>query len=198
MGIKVGQVALRFGANDFGSLMMEENVVSAAGTTYRTTIEEMERLIRDAGYRPVRRRRQDYSVIEEPRRGRMTRVGIGYDSHRFVEGRPLILGGVTIPHARGLAGHSDADAVAHALTDAILGAAGAGDIGQLFPDTDPQWKDADSMELLRTAHELVRGRGLRPGPGRSHRHHRAAEARPPPRRHGRRAGRPAGRSSPAP
>ncbi len=90
----------------------------------------------------------------------MTRVGIGYDSHRFVAGRPLVLGGVTIPHPEGLAGHSDADAVAHALIDAILGAAGAGDIGQLFPDTDPQWKDADSMELLRTAHELVRGRGL--------------------------------------
>jgi 2-C-methyl-D-erythritol 2,4-cyclodiphosphate synthase len=89
----------------------------------------------------------------------MTRVGIGYDSHRFVAGRPLVLGGITIPHARGLAGHSDADAVAHALTDAILGAAGAGNIGLLFPDGDPQWKDADSMELLRTAHELVRGRG---------------------------------------
>lgn len=89
----------------------------------------------------------------------MTRVGIGYDSHRFVTGRPLILGGVTIPHAVGLAGHSDADAVAHALTDAILGAAGAGNIGQLFPDDAPQWSDADSMELLRTAHELVRGRG---------------------------------------
>ena len=89
------------------------------------------------------------------------RVGIGYDSHRFVAGRPLILGGLTIPHTQGLAGHSDADAVAHALTDAILGAAGAGNIGQLFPDTDPQWKDADSMELLRTAHELVRGRGFR-------------------------------------
>jgi 2-C-methyl-D-erythritol 2,4-cyclodiphosphate synthase len=87
-------------------------------------------------------------------------VGIGYDSHRFVSGRRLILGGVEIPHPRGLAGHSDADAVAHALTDAILGAAGAGNIGQLFPDSDPQWKDADSMELLRTAHELVRGRGL--------------------------------------
>jgi 2-C-methyl-D-erythritol 2,4-cyclodiphosphate synthase len=89
----------------------------------------------------------------------VTRVGIGYDSHRFVAGRPLVLGGVTIPYALGLAGHSDADAVAHALTDAILGAAGAGNIGQLFPDSDPQWKDADSMELLRTAHELVRGRG---------------------------------------
>jgi 2-C-methyl-D-erythritol 2,4-cyclodiphosphate synthase len=90
----------------------------------------------------------------------VTRVGIGYDSHRFVAGRPLVLGGVTIPHPSGLAGHSDADAVAHALADAILRAAGAGNIGQLFPDSDPQWKDADSMELLRTAHELVRGRGL--------------------------------------
>jgi 2-C-methyl-D-erythritol 2,4-cyclodiphosphate synthase len=84
---------------------------------------------------------------------------MGYDSHRFTEGRPLILGGVRIPGERGLSGHSDADAVAHALTDAILGAAAAGNIGQLFPDTDPRWKDADSMELLRTAHELVRGRG---------------------------------------
>jgi 2-C-methyl-D-erythritol 2,4-cyclodiphosphate synthase len=89
----------------------------------------------------------------------MIRVGIGYDSHRFVEGRPLVLGGVTIPHSRGLAGHSDADAVAHALTDAILGAVAAGEIGQLFPDSDPQWKDADSMELLGTAYELVRRRG---------------------------------------
>jgi 2-C-methyl-D-erythritol 2,4-cyclodiphosphate synthase len=89
----------------------------------------------------------------------VTRVGIGYDSHRFAAGRPLVLGGITIPHPRGLWGHSDADAVAHALTDAILGAANAGTIGQLFPDDDPQWKDADSMELLRTAHELVRGRG---------------------------------------
>src|SRR3954468_9554404 len=89
----------------------------------------------------------------------MIRVGIGYDSHRFVEGRPLVLGGVTIPHQRGLAGHSDADAVAHALTDAILGAAAAGDIGRLFPDHEPQWKNADSMHLLHTAHELVRKQG---------------------------------------
>jgi 2-C-methyl-D-erythritol 2,4-cyclodiphosphate synthase len=90
----------------------------------------------------------------------VTRVGIGYDSHRFLAGRPLVLGGVAVPHTHGLAGHSDADAVAHALTDAILGAAGAGNIGQLFPDTDPRWRDADSMELLGTAHELVRDRGL--------------------------------------
>jgi 2-C-methyl-D-erythritol 2,4-cyclodiphosphate synthase len=89
----------------------------------------------------------------------MIRVGVGYDSHRFIEGRPLVLAGVRIPHTRGLAGHSDADVVAHALSDAILGAAAAGEIGQLFPDTDPQWKDADSMELLRTAHDLVRRRG---------------------------------------
>lgn len=89
----------------------------------------------------------------------MTRVGIGYDSHRFVAGRPLVLGGITIPHDRGLQGHSDADAVAHALTDALLGAAGAGNIGQLFPDHDPRWKDADSMELLRLAHDVVRERG---------------------------------------
>ena len=79
------------------------------------------------------------------------RVGIGYDSHRFTPGRPLILGGVTIPHDQGLAGHSDADLVCHALTDAILGAAGLGDIGRMFPDTDPQWKDADSVRLLARA-----------------------------------------------
>jgi 2-C-methyl-D-erythritol 2,4-cyclodiphosphate synthase len=79
------------------------------------------------------------------------RVGIGYDSHRFASGRPLILGGQTIPFAHGLAGHSDADAVSHAVTDAILGASGAGDIGKLFPDDDPAWEDADSLELLRLA-----------------------------------------------
>jgi 2-C-methyl-D-erythritol 2,4-cyclodiphosphate synthase len=89
----------------------------------------------------------------------MIRVGIGYDSHRFVEGRALKLGGVSIPHHQGLAGHSDADAVAHALTDAILGAAAAGDIGQLFPDSEPKWRDADSLELLGAAHSLVRGKG---------------------------------------
>jgi len=89
----------------------------------------------------------------------VTRVGIGYDSHRFADGRPLVLGGITIPHPRGLVGHSDADAVAHALTDALLGAAAAGTIGELFPDTDPRWKDADSMELLRLAHDTVRARG---------------------------------------
>jgi 2-C-methyl-D-erythritol 2,4-cyclodiphosphate synthase len=79
----------------------------------------------------------------------MARTGIGVDSHAFAAGRRLILGGVEIPHDAGLAGHSDADVLAHAITDALLGAAGLGDIGQHFPDTDPQWKDADSMALLR-------------------------------------------------
>lgn len=79
------------------------------------------------------------------------RVGIGYDSHRFAAGRALILGGVTIEHERGLAGHSDADVVAHAVTDAVLGAAGLGDIGSHFPPTDETWRDADSLALLAAA-----------------------------------------------
>jgi 2-C-methyl-D-erythritol 4-phosphate cytidylyltransferase/2-C-methyl-D-erythritol 2,4-cyclodiphosphate synthase len=83
------------------------------------------------------------------------RIGNGYDLHRLVEGRPLILGGVQIPYDRGLLGHSDADAVCHAVTDAILGAANMGDIGRLFPDTDPAWKDANSLALLADAYERV-------------------------------------------
>ena len=79
------------------------------------------------------------------------RIGLGYDSHRFTDGRPLILGGVEIPHSHGLEGWSDADAVAHALTDAVLGAAGLGDIGQMFPPDNPKWKDARSLDLLRRA-----------------------------------------------
>ena len=77
------------------------------------------------------------------------RHGIGYDAHRLVAGRRLVLGGVEIPHEAGLLGHSDADVLAHAITDALLGAAGLGDIGQHFPDTDERWRDADSVELLR-------------------------------------------------
>ena len=88
------------------------------------------------------------------------RVGFGYDLHRLVEGRPLVLAGVQSPHDRGLAGHSDADAVCHAVTDAILGAAAAGDIGRHFPDTDPRWKGASSIELLRTVVALVRSQGF--------------------------------------
>ena len=89
----------------------------------------------------------------------MIRVGIGYDSHRFGAGRPLILGGVTIPYSLGLVGHSDADAVSHALTDAILGAAALGDIGRLFPDTDPTYAGADSIPLLIEAHRRGHGAG---------------------------------------
>jgi 2-C-methyl-D-erythritol 2,4-cyclodiphosphate synthase len=88
------------------------------------------------------------------------RTGIGYDSHRFAPGRPLILAGQRIAFDRGLVGHSDADAVTHAVIDAVLGAACAGDIGTLFPDSDPKWKDADSLLLLRLAVEHVRRHGF--------------------------------------
>jgi len=90
----------------------------------------------------------------------MQRVGFGYDSHRFAVGRALMLGGVEIPHDHGLDGHSDADAVLHAITDAILGALAAGDIGELFPDTDPQWKDADSSVFVKHAAAMAREQGL--------------------------------------
>ena len=90
------------------------------------------------------------------------RVGIGYDSHRFAKaGRRLILGGVDIPYEFGLAGHSDADAVAHAITDALLGAAALGDIGTHFPPSDEQWKGANSIMLLERARALVEGQGYR-------------------------------------
>jgi 2-C-methyl-D-erythritol 4-phosphate cytidylyltransferase/2-C-methyl-D-erythritol 2,4-cyclodiphosphate synthase len=92
---------------------------------------------------------------------RLIRIGNGYDLHRLVAGRPLILAGVTIPFDLGLDGHSDADIVCHAVTDAILGAAGAGDIGRMFPDTDPKWKGADSIALLTGAAARVREAGYR-------------------------------------
>ncbi|MBF0464282.1 MAG: 2-C-methyl-D-erythritol 2,4-cyclodiphosphate synthase [Nitrospirae bacterium] len=85
----------------------------------------------------------------------MIRVGIGYDSHRFERGRKLIIGGVEIPFEYGLMGHSDADVLTHSITDAIIGAAGLGDIGKLFPDTDPKWKDADSVAMLKTVINMV-------------------------------------------
>jgi 2-C-methyl-D-erythritol 2,4-cyclodiphosphate synthase len=90
----------------------------------------------------------------------MTTAGIGWDSHRLVAGRPLILGGVTIPHELGLEGHSDADVLAHAVMDALLGAGGLGDIGQHFPDSDERYRDADSMALLRSIVALLAERGL--------------------------------------
>jgi 2-C-methyl-D-erythritol 2,4-cyclodiphosphate synthase len=90
----------------------------------------------------------------------MMRIGQGFDVHRFADDeRPLVLAGVRFPGERGLLGHSDADAVAHAVSDALLGAAGLGDIGQHFPDTDPQWKGADSMLILRAVVQKVRDAG---------------------------------------
>lgn len=90
----------------------------------------------------------------------MLRIGHGFDVHQFAEGRRCILGGVDVPSERGLLGHSDADVLAHALADAILGAARLGDIGKLFPDTDPAYKDADSMVLLSHVAALVRDKGF--------------------------------------
>jgi 2-C-methyl-D-erythritol 2,4-cyclodiphosphate synthase len=87
------------------------------------------------------------------------RIGNGFDAHALVEGRPLVLGGVTIPFARGLAGHSDADVLLHAIADALLGALALGDLGAHFPDTDPRWKGADSRALLRHVLTLVQGKG---------------------------------------
>lgn len=90
----------------------------------------------------------------------MIRIGHGYDVHRLAEGRKLILGGVEIPFERGLLGHSDADVLVHAVIDALLGAAALGDIGQLFPDSDERYRDADSIELLRTAAKLLERNGF--------------------------------------
>src|SRR4051794_41957275 len=94
------------------------------------------------------------------------RVGIGHDTHRLEEGRPLVLGGVRVEHPRGLAGHSDADVVLHAVTDALLGATGLGDIGDLYPDTDPAHRDADSAGVVReTLTKLAAGGGGGGEPG---------------------------------
>ena len=91
----------------------------------------------------------------------MTRAGIVYDLHRLAEGRKLVLGGIELPFPKGPVGHSDGDALAHALCDALLGAAGLGDIGKHFPDTDPQWKDVSSLLFLERTRELLRGLELR-------------------------------------
>ncbi|SUK17320.1 2-C-methyl-D-erythritol 2,4-cyclo diphosphate synthase [Staphylococcus agnetis] len=90
----------------------------------------------------------------------MFRVGLGYDVHAFDEHRPLIIGGIEIPHTKGLKGHSDADVLLHAITDAMLGACALGDIGKLFPDTDPAFKDADSKQLLVEAYAAVKKEGF--------------------------------------
>ena len=89
------------------------------------------------------------------------RVGIGYDIHRLVEGRPLVLGGVIVAYEKGLLGHSDADVLVHAVCDALLGAAGLGDIGMHFPDTDPQYKDISSLKLLSNIYQMLTAKGFR-------------------------------------
>jgi 2-C-methyl-D-erythritol 2,4-cyclodiphosphate synthase/2-C-methyl-D-erythritol 4-phosphate cytidylyltransferase/2-C-methyl-D-erythritol 2,4-cyclodiphosphate synthase len=89
----------------------------------------------------------------------MIKIGLGKDLHKLVEGRRFILGGIVIPFDKGELGHSDGDVLAHAVTDAVLGAAGLGDIGELFPDKDAAWKDADSMELLKAAYQKVKNDG---------------------------------------
>jgi 2-C-methyl-D-erythritol 2,4-cyclodiphosphate synthase len=94
---------------------------------------------------------------------KMQRIGSGHDTHRLEVGYPLILGGITIPHPRGLAGHSDADVVLHALTDALLGAVGLGDIGDAYPDTDPQWKGANSALFLNATVAKLQALGWRVG-----------------------------------
>ena len=91
----------------------------------------------------------------------MNRIGIGYDLHRLEEDLPLVIGGMRVPHEKGLVGHSDADVLCHAITDALLGAVALGDIGTHFPDTDPRYKGADSMELLKVTVNLVRNAGYR-------------------------------------
>jgi 2-C-methyl-D-erythritol 4-phosphate cytidylyltransferase/2-C-methyl-D-erythritol 2,4-cyclodiphosphate synthase len=108
-------------------------------------------------------KQQSDSAAVASKPARTGRAGTGYDLHRLVPGRPLILGGVTIPSDRGALGHSDADVICHAVTDAMLGAACLGDIGQHFPDSDPQWKGASSLELLRKTTSLLAREGLMVG-----------------------------------
>ena len=133
------------------ALSSDAHTAEQLGFEYERAVE----LLETAGVREI-------AVFERRRAaagaGRV-RTGIGIDSHRFEEGRRLVLGGVEIPFERGLAGHSDADVLAHAIADALLGAAGLGDIGQQFPDTEEAWKDADSMELLRDVVARVRAAG---------------------------------------
>lgn len=105
-------------------------------------------------------RSQEAAAAQVPAALASLKTGLGFDVHAFAEGRKLILGGVDIPHDRGLLGHSDADVLAHAISDALLGAVRGGDIGKLFPDTDPAYKDADSLKLLAAVAEFVRSCGF--------------------------------------
>jgi 2-C-methyl-D-erythritol 4-phosphate cytidylyltransferase/2-C-methyl-D-erythritol 2,4-cyclodiphosphate synthase len=139
----------------------EAMLVERAGHRVRLVVGDMQNMKITTGDDLARAERLIGPPTHSPPRGEtMLRIGHGYDLHRLVEGRRLILGGVVIPFDKGLAGHSDADAVCHAVTDAILGGAGAGDIGRHFPDTDAAWKDADSLALLARAAQIVGDAGF--------------------------------------
>jgi 2-C-methyl-D-erythritol 4-phosphate cytidylyltransferase / 2-C-methyl-D-erythritol 2,4-cyclodiphosphate synthase len=155
--------ALEIGAREGVDATDEATLVELAGVPVRlvdgeasnikiTTADDMTMAEAIAGHLAPR--------TSQPAPVRTGRAGTGYDLHRLVAGRPLILGGVTIPSERGALGHSDADVVCHSLTDAMLGAAGLGDIGRHFPDSDPRWKDAHSIDLLRHVAGLVAGEGF--------------------------------------
>jgi 2-C-methyl-D-erythritol 4-phosphate cytidylyltransferase/2-C-methyl-D-erythritol 2,4-cyclodiphosphate synthase len=159
--------ALEIGARDLVEATDEAALVELAGLPVRlvdgeasnikiTTPDDM--VLGEAIAARESAIRNPQSTMSRP--ARTGRAGTGYDLHRLVAGRPLILGGVAIPSERGALGHSDADVVCHSVTDAILGAAGLGDIGRHFPDSDPRWKDADSIELLRRAAALVFAEGF--------------------------------------
>ena len=151
--------ALALGARDEREATDEAALVERAGQPVRIVEGELSNIKITTP--------DDLAVAEAIARGRAPartgRAGTGYDLHRLVEGRALILGGVTIPSDRGALGHSDADVVCHALTDAILGAACLGDIGRHFPDSDPQWKDASSLDLLQRSVRLAAAEGLEVG-----------------------------------
>lgn len=157
------RAALASGAEDVTD---EASLVERAGHAVRVVEGDPDNIkITTAADLPVaeaiaEKRDARHSVTQPARTGR---AGTGYDLHRLVAGRPLVLGGVTIPSARGALGHSDADVVCHAMTDAILGAAGLGDIGRHFPDSDPRWKDASSLDLLSRAAAMVREHGFEVG-----------------------------------
>ena len=152
---EVLQAALEFGAHERADATDEATLVERAGHPVRlVTGEESNIKITVPEDLPIA------EAIARRTAPSVSRAGVGYDIHRLVQGRPLVLGGVTIPFDRGLLGNSDADAVCHAIIEAILGAAAAGDIGRHFPDDHAAWKDASSIDLLRRAASVVRAHGL--------------------------------------
>ena len=133
------------------SLSSDAHVPEHIGWEYGPTVE-VDALVGDRGGRHLRAKGETDGAA-----GMSARVGVGYDSHRFAAGRRLVLGGVEIDHDVGLEGHSDADVLTHAVIDAVLGAAGLGDLGNHFPPSDERWRDADSLDLLRTVLGEIRG-----------------------------------------